>query len=185
MTGREVLAVCPDVVSTTGPGFCILGTVACHERLAASSGVRLLDGSTGAYLPSEGPDTWRGRLLTRFACTSGYCRYSLVHRDRYNHTGAALGDSNATTAMPVARMRILSLVVTTCCGISCHTFKGPTTDSAEIATQETLIPQADAIGDVLTRMSSRVTPSLTMPSKPGNAKGPRAMPRASAVSKNN
>lgn len=70
--------------------------------------------------------------------------------------------------MLAARMLIQSSVVTTCCGISCNTSKGQTTDSVGIPTQETLIPQRNA-----------------MPSKPGTQKAPEQCRGPLAVSKNN
>ena len=103
MTGRDVLVVCQDVVSTPGLGSApetpwpAVKTIATssirdvilggddfpgqHRRVsmdgrttlgAFADGARTCGSRWGCRdLPSEGPDTWRGRLVTRFACTSG------------------------------------------------------------------------------------------------------------------
>ena len=70
-TGRRCAGGLPGCVSTTGRGLCVLHAAACRESDSRQLRGSAPERSTGAYLPSEGPGAWRGRLLTRFACTSG------------------------------------------------------------------------------------------------------------------
>jgi hypothetical protein len=113
-TGRGVLAVCPGMVSITGPGFCIRDAVACRESDSRQLGGSAPD-NPGArarlHLLRKGPVAWPERFLAVFGCP----------RDASHSTGGTRRVSNRANASRRPGYGSSASGVTRPYGFSCDT----------------------------------------------------------------